>query len=125
MHSCTIWRRLSGPRSGRSTKQVRFTGLFVVSRFGIESVVIRRYANAGATVAAFDTVASVMSLQPRRGSPGGAVSQVWLYDVAQGNAIVVELLNAHLIACAQTIGPVTSRYWWRGQNGLCMGHPEG
>jgi len=40
--------------------------------------------------------------------------QFTIDDVAQGNAIVVELLNAHLIACAQTIGPVTSRYWWRG-----------
>jgi len=35
-------------------------------------------------------------------------------DVAQGNAIVVDLLTKHLIACAQTIGPVMSRYWWRG-----------
>ena len=25
-----------------------------------------------------------------------------------------DLLNRRLIACAQTIGPVTSRYWWQG-----------
>ena len=25
-----------------------------------------------------------------------------------------ELLSRRLIACAQTIGPITSRYWWQG-----------
>src|SRR5258708_28708118 len=36
-------------------------------------------------------------------------------DVAtQGEAIVVDLLSKRLVACAQTLGPVTSRYWWQG-----------
>jgi periplasmic divalent cation tolerance protein len=35
-------------------------------------------------------------------------------DIARGDAIVVDLLTDHLIACAQTIGPMTSRYWWQG-----------
>ena len=35
-------------------------------------------------------------------------------DVAAGDAIVGELLTNRLVACAQTIGPVTSRYWWGG-----------
>src|SRR3954463_2261395 len=35
-------------------------------------------------------------------------------DIDRGDAIAAELLNRHLVACVQTIGPVTSRYWWRG-----------
>jgi periplasmic divalent cation tolerance protein len=35
-------------------------------------------------------------------------------DATLGEAIVDELLNRRVIACAQTIGPVTSRYWWHG-----------
>ena len=35
-------------------------------------------------------------------------------DAVQGEAIVVDLLHRRLVACAQTVGPVTSRYWWRG-----------
>jgi periplasmic divalent cation tolerance protein len=35
-------------------------------------------------------------------------------DIAQGEAIVLDLLSARLVACAQTVGPVTSRYWWEG-----------
>ena len=35
-------------------------------------------------------------------------------DVTVGEAIVNDLLDRRLIACAQTIGPVTSRYWWQG-----------
>jgi len=35
-------------------------------------------------------------------------------DAITGEAIVNDLLNQRVIACAQTIGPVTSRYWWHG-----------
>lgn len=35
-------------------------------------------------------------------------------DIARGEAIVANLLDARLIACAQTIGPITSRYRWHG-----------
>jgi periplasmic divalent cation tolerance protein len=35
-------------------------------------------------------------------------------DPTKGDAIVTDLLNRRMIACAQTVGPVTSRYWWRG-----------
>ena len=35
-------------------------------------------------------------------------------DTTAGDEIVADLLHRRLIACAQTIGPVTSRYWWRG-----------
>jgi periplasmic divalent cation tolerance protein len=35
-------------------------------------------------------------------------------DIARGEAIVLDLLSARLVACAQTVGPVTSRYWWEG-----------
>ena len=35
-------------------------------------------------------------------------------DATAGEAIVGALLNQRMIACAQTIGPLTSRYWWRG-----------
>ena len=40
--------------------------------------------------------------------------QFTIDDVARGEAIALELLNTRLVACAQTIGPVTSRYWWDG-----------
>jgi periplasmic divalent cation tolerance protein len=40
--------------------------------------------------------------------------QFTIDDEARGEAIVVELLTKRLVACAQTLGPVTSRYWWRG-----------
>jgi periplasmic divalent cation tolerance protein len=35
-------------------------------------------------------------------------------DLPLGEAIVEELLSSRMIACAQTVGPVTSRYWWQG-----------
>jgi len=35
-------------------------------------------------------------------------------DATAGEAIVDDLLHRRLVACAQTIGPVTSRYWWHG-----------
>jgi periplasmic divalent cation tolerance protein len=35
-------------------------------------------------------------------------------DRARGDQIASELLNERLVACVQTVGPVTSRYWWRG-----------
>jgi len=35
-------------------------------------------------------------------------------DPARGDSIVGSLLAAHLIACGQRTGPMTSRYWWGG-----------
>lgn len=35
-------------------------------------------------------------------------------DANTGATIVTDLLNRRLIACAQAVGPVTSRYWWHG-----------
>ncbi|HEV3131977.1 MAG TPA: divalent-cation tolerance protein CutA [Acidimicrobiales bacterium] len=35
-------------------------------------------------------------------------------DAARGDSIVESLLAAHLIACGQRTGPMTSRYWWGG-----------
>jgi periplasmic divalent cation tolerance protein len=35
-------------------------------------------------------------------------------DLAHGERIVSDLLHDRLVACAQTVGPVTSRYWWQG-----------
>src|SRR5258708_25743128 len=40
--------------------------------------------------------------------------QFTIDDLARGDDIVSELLRDRLIACAQTVGPVTSRYWWQG-----------
>ena len=40
--------------------------------------------------------------------------QFTIDDATQGEAIVVDLLSKRLVACAQTLGPVTSRYWWQG-----------
>jgi periplasmic divalent cation tolerance protein len=44
----------------------------------------------------------------------GVQVQFAIDDVAKGEAIVTGLLEQRLIACAQTVGPVTSRYWWQG-----------
>jgi periplasmic divalent cation tolerance protein len=35
-------------------------------------------------------------------------------DRTLGDEIASALLNAHLVACVQTVGPVASRYWWQG-----------
>jgi periplasmic divalent cation tolerance protein len=35
-------------------------------------------------------------------------------DRTLGDEIASALLNARLVACVQTVGPVTSRYWWQG-----------
>ncbi len=35
-------------------------------------------------------------------------------DEDRAAALVTRLLDARLIACGQVLGPVTSRYWWRG-----------
>ena len=35
-------------------------------------------------------------------------------DRARGDAIASELLHERLVACVQTVGPMTSRYWWDG-----------
>jgi periplasmic divalent cation tolerance protein len=35
-------------------------------------------------------------------------------DLPRGEAIVTHLLEQRLVACAQTVGPITSRYWWDG-----------
>ena len=35
-------------------------------------------------------------------------------DAAARDAIVDQLLQRRLVACAQSVGPVTSRYWWNG-----------
>jgi periplasmic divalent cation tolerance protein len=35
-------------------------------------------------------------------------------DVGRGEEIVDELLQRHLVACAQMLAPLTSRYWWQG-----------
>ncbi len=40
--------------------------------------------------------------------------QFTIDDLTAGERIASELLREHLVACAQTIGPVTSRYWWNG-----------
>lgn len=36
-------------------------------------------------------------------------------DERQGSALVTALLKARLIACGQLVGPITSRYWWKGK----------
>lgn len=41
--------------------------------------------------------------------------QFTIDDEAARDAIVDELLRRRLVACAQTVGPVTSRYWWGGE----------
>jgi periplasmic divalent cation tolerance protein len=35
-------------------------------------------------------------------------------DERRAAALVTRLLEARLIACGQLIGPITSRYWWKG-----------
>ena len=40
--------------------------------------------------------------------------QFTIDDREKGDAIATELLQQRLVACAQTIGPITSRYWWQG-----------
>jgi periplasmic divalent cation tolerance protein len=35
-------------------------------------------------------------------------------DRARGDEIASALLDDRLVACVQTSGPITSRYWWRG-----------
>ncbi|HEV7524874.1 MAG TPA: divalent-cation tolerance protein CutA [Acidimicrobiia bacterium] len=40
--------------------------------------------------------------------------QFTIDDLTRGEVIVTDLLHRHFVACAQTVGPVTSRYWWRG-----------
>ncbi|MDQ1435654.1 MAG: periplasmic divalent cation tolerance protein [Actinomycetota bacterium] len=35
-------------------------------------------------------------------------------DRARGDQIASELLHERLVACVQTLDPVTSRYWWQG-----------
>jgi periplasmic divalent cation tolerance protein len=41
--------------------------------------------------------------------------QFTIDDAAARDAIVGELLRRRLVACAQTVGPVASRYWWNGE----------
>jgi periplasmic divalent cation tolerance protein len=36
-------------------------------------------------------------------------------DAARADAIVETLLDEHLIACGQRVGPIRSRYWWGGR----------
>ncbi len=35
-------------------------------------------------------------------------------DAGRGDAIATDLLRHRLVACAQRVGPMTSRYWWNG-----------
>jgi periplasmic divalent cation tolerance protein len=35
-------------------------------------------------------------------------------DAALADRIVEDLLDRRLVACGQRLGPVTSRYWWKG-----------
>ncbi len=36
-------------------------------------------------------------------------------DVIRADAIISELLDRRLVACAQRLGPMISRYWWEGR----------
>jgi periplasmic divalent cation tolerance protein len=45
---------------------------------------------------------------------GSLQLQFTIDDLERGERIAAELLSGRLVACAQTIGPVTSRYWWNG-----------
>jgi periplasmic divalent cation tolerance protein len=45
---------------------------------------------------------------------GSLQVQFTIDDLARGERIALDLLHDRLVACAQTIGPVTSRYWWNG-----------
>jgi periplasmic divalent cation tolerance protein len=35
-------------------------------------------------------------------------------DRARADDIVESLLDRHLVACGQRVGPMVSRYWWKG-----------
>ena len=41
--------------------------------------------------------------------------QFTIDDEDARDAIVDELLRRRLVACAQTLGPLTSRFWWDGE----------
>jgi periplasmic divalent cation tolerance protein len=45
---------------------------------------------------------------------GSLQVQFTIDDLARGEAIAADLLHDRLVACAQAIGPITSRYWWNG-----------
>jgi len=36
-------------------------------------------------------------------------------DSTEADAIITSLLDRHLVACAQRLGPMMSRYWWEGR----------
>jgi periplasmic divalent cation tolerance protein len=40
--------------------------------------------------------------------------QFTIDDAAVADVIVEDLLHRHLIACGQRLGPMVSRYWWKG-----------
>jgi len=40
--------------------------------------------------------------------------QFTIDDGAVADRIVEDLLHRHLIACGQRLGPMVSRYWWKG-----------
>ncbi|MHB8497707.1 MAG: divalent-cation tolerance protein CutA [Acidimicrobiales bacterium] len=47
--------------------------------------------------------------------PTGVVQvQFTIEDPGRGDAIIGSLLSERLAACGQRLGPVISRYWWRG-----------
>ena len=48
---------------------------------------------------------------------GSLQLQFTIDDLERGERIAADLLNGRLVACAQTIGPVTSRYWGNGSVG--------
>jgi len=45
---------------------------------------------------------------------GSLQLQFTIDDLDRGERIAADLLHERLVACVQTIGPVTSRYWWNG-----------
>jgi periplasmic divalent cation tolerance protein len=45
---------------------------------------------------------------------GSLQLQFTIDDLERGERIAADLLHEPLVACAQTIGAVTSRYWWNG-----------
>lgn len=40
--------------------------------------------------------------------------QFTIDDTERAESIITTLLDRRLIACAQRLGPVASRYWWQG-----------
>ena len=40
--------------------------------------------------------------------------QFTIDDRERGDVIATDLLERRLVACAQTVGPISSRYWWQG-----------